>query len=316
MEGQSGRKRRDERSEEKGRGSDYHLLIAASSVVLVIAIISGFVLLAPPAPAATETRFAFREGDYLNYSISGTYEDKAVTGTYNATTLTVENGYASGFSTSYGLSDQEVGSNLSALGLPSFSVSGQYVGTGRFATPFGLKEVKWNFQAHPDGLFEIDYYGIDPFVVYGGVINGKGTHLDFVLNGTANPSLKEGSTRPIATATAVFPTTTSDSLRYEGVQNVTACVPFFHPHGGTLAFNASTTAAHMDIYAFSDGNIRSMAEGGPFAYDLKATKLGAGNISEAVTMPPGLYILALLSHDPAPDLATETSYQWNVTWNE
>jgi hypothetical protein len=304
------------RSGGKRRGSDYHLLIAATSVIVVIAVIGAMVLLVPAAPAETEARFAFRDGDHLNYTISGTYHSRAVTGTYNVSLDDVVNGQATTMYPSVNVSDQTIWTNISDLSLSANYLQGQDVGSGHFSTPFGVKEVKWNFRIHPEGLFEIDFYGLDPFVVYGGVVNGKDTHLDFVLKATSNPFVKENNTKPIGMTKDVFPLTTSGTSRSMVFQNVTMYAPFYHPDGGALTFSMGLHAFDMDVYGFSEGNIRSMAEGGPFAYDLKATELAVGNVSRTLTMPPRTYILAFLFHSPAQDLTTESTYEWSVAWNE
>jgi hypothetical protein len=72
----------------------------------------------------------------------------------------------------------------------------------------------------------------------------------------------------------------------------------------------------MDVYGFSEGNIRSMAEGGPFAYDMKATQMAVGNVSETLTMPPGTYVLVFQFHSPSQDVTTSSNIEWDVTWNE
>lgn len=316
MEGQGVQDQGAGRSGRKRRGSDYSLLIAATSVVVVIAIIAAAILLVPSAPGKTDARFAFSDGDYLNYTLFGTYRNRTVTGTYNVSLDDVINGQATITYPFLTVSDGTIWSNISDLSLSADILHGQDVGSGHFSTPFGVKEVKWNFRAHPEGLFEIDYYGLDPFVVYGGVVNGMDTHLDFVLNATSNPFIRENNTKPVVLSWDVFPLTTSGTSRGTALQNATMYAPFYHPDGGTLTYSAGMLAFDMDVYGFSEGNIRSMAEGGPFAYDLKATKMAVGNVSQTLTMPPGTYMLVFQYHSPAQDLTTEATYEWSVTWNK
>jgi hypothetical protein len=69
---------------------------------------------------------------------------------------------------------------------------------------------------------------------------------------------------------------------------------FYFSKGARLHFNM--TANDTNVYGFSEANIRSMAENGPYAYDMAVTRLHVANETVDTILPSGLYVLILGGH--------------------
>jgi hypothetical protein len=68
----------------------------------------------------------------------------------------------------------------------------------------------------------------------------------------------------------------------------------YNTNSGFLHLNI--TATDIDVYVFSEGNIVSMANGGPFAYDIALTRIHASSDLGEAIVSPGLYIIFATSH--------------------
>ena len=69
----------------------------------------------------------------------------------------------------------------------------------------------------------------------------------------------------------------------------------------TAHLNYSLNVSDVDVIGFSDGNVRSMTEGGPFAYDLDLFRPHSGNATGELEMPRGNYLIYFVGHNMALD---------------
>jgi hypothetical protein len=236
----------------------------------------------------------FRNGDYFIYDATGTYDNTSIAGSYNLTIKEVGKGAIGGY--------QGLNSNLPELdslmnridGLSLMSFVGQEIGTGKVNTSFGVKEVKQEFQGK-DGWAAIGYVGSNPQVLYGCAVNGPSFHLDLRLSKTNNTFAIANNTASITPLTREDQQSGPGTPTYYPGQNGTLWMTFYYSKGAHLHFNI--TAVDTNVYGFSEANMLSMAENGPYAYDLAVTRLHVANETVDTILPPGYYILIIIGHE-------------------
>jgi hypothetical protein len=84
----------------------------------------------------------------------------------------------------------------------------------------------------------------------------------------------------------------------------------FHTDNGGM-FRYNLTATDTNMIAFTDGNIRSMAEGGPFANWPELTDPHAGNMTGDTIMPGGFCCVVFLGQ--APEGSPQSMFTWKLT---
>ena len=164
------------------------------------------------------------------------------------------------------------------------------VGIGSIDTDFGTKDVTLVFQVH-DGWTVVFYRGYDPYVIYGCVANGPDFHLSLILNQTNNHYVIDNNTSP-----AELPhhqATVSDSYRFVTVAGDIFGRAFYLPNGANFSYNI--TGNGTNLYTYSESNILSMANGGPYAYYSPMTRLNVTNSMDNLILPPGYYVITLFA---------------------
>ncbi|MGD1060819.1 MAG: hypothetical protein ABR879_05120 [Methanomassiliicoccales archaeon] len=275
-------------------------IIVLAIVVLVVVTIIAVTFAPPPASSlAINTSAGLNAGDSLSYSVTGTFNGSAVFGVFNTSFEAGSAGFSSWTIWPAITNIRELDENLSGwLGLPA---RGLPVGVCQFMTPFGVKNVVYTFTCSfiggGVGVTTIAYVGVDPNVAYGFIVNSPAFHLLLTLNQTNNTRVESGNTDSIPWHN----TDAGVSLPHEGggtlYPGVTQYEGFYLENGCHISFNI--TSDKGDVYAFTEGNIRSMAEGGPFAYDSDASRIGAANETGEALVPAGLFVVLMSSHGAA-----------------
>jgi hypothetical protein len=258
--------------------------------IIIISIISVIVLTPPgenPNPNLL-SEAGFQNGDYFSYRVTGFYNGSTVIGSFN---VTIEgNGWGA---YPINTSNQELNARLFEDSL-SFKDSSFQIGISSLDTPFGVKQVVDTFRPS-DGWATIYYIGINPTVVYGYAVNAPDFHLDMILNTTNNQFAKSNNTEPISWHNPNLEVPSNDDIAGGNVQiGLSTWSHFYNPNDNHLFFNL--TAKDIDVYVFSESNIRSMATGGPFACDLGLTRVHASNETGDAMIFPGLYVIFATGH--------------------
>jgi hypothetical protein len=92
------------------------------------------------------------------------------------------------------------------------------------------------------------------------------------------------------------------------IDGITSGGTFFTNDGGRL--NYTLNATDVDVFAFSDGNVRSMAEGGPFAYDPGLYRLHSGNMDGTIDLPRGFYFIFFNGHTTVNE--STSHFLWTI----
>ncbi len=278
--------------------------------IIIIVLILGSLMLVCIKPASSAglillRQDGIREGDFFDYDVTGTFNNTSVTGTYH-----IEMGSGLSWSVWKNMSDPRLNAILDQDIPFGFFDSSSEVGAGKYLTSYGLKDVVWLFKANQKWV-SICYTGTDPAVIYGSVVNGQDFHLDIVLKDTGNPWAITNNTSTLS----LNPESTPDTNRGEigGVDNagVTHMTIFYTEHGGLLRYFLNAT--DVDILAFGDGNIRSMAEGGPYAFDPRLTGAHAGDLSDEMIIPVGFYAITFIGQTQYRDQTAHSSFTWILT---
>ncbi len=271
-------------------GSIATKIVAVAVVVMIVAAILAVTLAPPPVSNPDINSYAgLKDGDVFNYTLSGTFNSTTVTGVLNTS--------YSQRSWSYwpiAGASRELNDTLNPW-TPSTLLQ---LDVGKFATPFGTKNVVrvFGIRILPNGMASttISYVGVNPNVVYGFALNGPMFHLLLTLGHTNNGDVKTGNTNAITwhspNTDPKVPTTGGGTIS----RGVTTTGWFYAPNGGQLHYNL--TGDRVDVWAFSESNLRSMADGGPFAYDLSLSRWGVTNQSGDVLVPVGVFVVSLGMH--------------------
>jgi hypothetical protein len=284
--------------------------IVAVAILVVVIVVSSYVLLVPNQQMEDNGSIVLvnsdlQDGDLFVYSMNGTYNGTHLSGTINAKYLS-----PSGYLTNATFSDPDFGFvfwNATTFHLLGGSIQ---VGSGMYMTPFGLKGVVWTFDSNGNWA-TICYVGADPGISYGMSVNGPNTHLTMTLvNTTSNATMDKNTD-----ALKLIPKQVPIGEDYGGVGGIdkvggTSGEGLFTENGAFL--NYSLDATDVDVVGFSYGNIRSMAEGGPFAYDLAITKMHAGNMSGEFVIPAGYYFIYLTGHNKTAE-QSQGLFHWTMT---
>jgi hypothetical protein len=239
-------------------------------------------------------------GDFFIYSVNGTFNGSQVSGS-----IRYDISQASGISGAANLSNEELSSWLGYNSpLSPFGV-GTEVGTDRFVTPFGVKNVVWMFSMN-GGWATISYVGANPGIAYGFSVNGADVHLDLTLTTTSNHWTVVNNTKQLVLQPKPL-VVWSETVN--GLGSGPTIIPIYSEKGGHLNF--SLNAEDGDVIGFSDGNIRSMAEGGPFAYDLDLFIMHSGNTTGGLEIPKGHFFMFVTTHG-ATD-GTQGTFQWTLS---
>ncbi len=154
-----------------------------------------------------------------------------------------------------------------------------------------------------DGWLVVYYVGLDPCVVYGCTALGPDFRLDLKLSNTNDQLAIENNTSPITLAAPELRQHLGDHFSggYSSFQ------VYYTVNGGTLHYNL--TATDMDICAYSETDILSMVEGGPYAFDKNMTVNHVGNVTGVDEIPPGYFYIRLTGHQ-SPD--SEVSFVGDI----
>jgi hypothetical protein len=265
------------------------------AIVIIGVIVLGAALLVFVKPSIDRSSVAIEEtglsnGDVFKYDIAGNYHGSSVTGSLLATYM-ANNGYSTAVTA---MSDADLNSTFFDHSPLSLFGTGSEVGTGKFTSSFGIKEVVWMFMVD-NGWATVDYVGTNPGISYGISVNGPNVHLIITLLETANQWVKVNNTAPLVLLPKPLPTDSNEG-GIGGIDSagVNSGEVIFTNGGGRL--NYSLNATDVDVLAFSDGNIRSMAEGGPFAYDPSLYRLHSGDMNGIVDLPRGFYFIFFTGH--------------------
>ncbi len=223
-------------------------------------------------------------GDWFKYDITGTINGTAVHGYFESG---VDQGPTSGWRYPVNTTDRALADVMDYWSY--WSDPDPQVGQGVIETPFGIKHVVWSFffdfTWSGSGLATISYWGIDPVVQYGFVINGPDVHLDLVMVDTNSKMVMDSNFDSFAWH---YENDDRDYRTQGGGW-------LYHSHRGQevylvdpgrMVFNI--TGDDADVFVFSMSNMVSMAEGGPFAYHLGATMLHMGTYAGETAIPAGL----------------------------
>ena len=266
------------------------MIIVLAAIVVVIVIIAVAVLIYSPSKSSNNLPYGLKGGDYFIYDATGTYNNTSISGYYNLTlvgniTRNLVGGYSGLYSTIPQLNHMM--NNNDKLDL--MTAQGWDVGVGKIGTPFGIKEVFQVFQDH-DGWAVVYYQGSDPLVVYGCAVNGPNFHLDLVLNQTNNQYVIDNNTSSLELQNQP-PTQSGRSITCMIAANSSFSDLCYFPNGANLTCNL--TGQGSNLYCFNEANIMSMAEGGPYAYDIGMTKLDITNVTENAVVPSGYYTIVV-----------------------
>ncbi|MDD1769637.1 MAG: hypothetical protein LUO79_00990 [Methanomassiliicoccales archaeon] len=263
-------------------------IIAVSVVVMIVAAIIAVTMAPPPVTNPDlASNIGLNDGNTFSYSAAGTFNGSAVVGSLNTSFAQKSWTFQHILTSSHELND------ILSSWAPSTVLQ---MGPMKFATPFGLKDVVCTFALWllPGGvgMATMSYIGVNPNIAYGFAVNAPGLHLMLTLNQTNNDHVKTDNHNPITWRSPV----TGPTPPTQGGSNLNAAwgshsTWFYAPNGGHIFYNI--TGEKVDICAFSETNLRSMAEGGPFAYNVQVTRVGAGNESGDAVVPSGLFMIVM-----------------------
>jgi hypothetical protein len=271
------------------RGSWIKLL----AVVIVTAVVSLTLWIVYPSEEEGNPDLVawngLQAGERFKYDIAGIINGTAVHGYFESG---VDQDQYSRWRYPVNTSDQAL-SDVMAYWSYWFSPNPQ-VGQGVIETPFGTKQVvctfAFDFAWSGYGLATISYWGTDPVVQYGFVINGPDVHLDLVMVETNSKNVMSSN----------FHSFDWQDENGDGDYETQGGGWLDHSYGtqgkrvyladpGRMEFNI--TGNDADVFVFATSNMVSMAEGGPFSYLLGATMLHMGNYSGETVVPSGLSLI-------------------------
>lgn len=267
-----------------------------AAVILIVAVlVSASILLVSNKPPNDNSnlyldRSGVHAGDVFTYTLNGMYNDTPVTGTVQVD-ATSDSSYGS---QTISFSNQELNSTFWDHSPLDLFGSGTQTATGKYMTPFGVKEVVWMFRV-TGGWAMINYVGANPGISYGSSVNGPNVHLSLVLTSTTNQWVGVNNTQPLNLQPKIMPTEGSEG-GMGGIDpaGATSGMLFYSKNGVHL--NYSLNATDVDVMGFSEGNVRSMAERGPFAYDLNLYMVHANRTTGSLEMPAGYYFIYFIGH--------------------
>lgn len=246
------------------------------------------------------------EGDQFVYSVDGMFNDRPVNGTITAKYIA-----SSGFGNNGTFSDPEFGSSF--WNHSSFSIFGQgtQVGTGMYATPFGPKGVVWTFST-AGSWATVTFVGPRPGIAYGSAINGPNVHLITALIDTTSQWVMVNNTAPLTIQPKPFQNAYDEGgLGGIDAHGSSSGETIYTENGGHM--NYSIEAKDVDVISYSEGNIRSMAEGGPYAYDTNLFILHSGNATGDLEIPKGFFYVVFFGHNPTTEPSSGV-FSWKITY--
>jgi hypothetical protein len=276
----------------KRRSRKNNILIVLAAILVAVIMVTTVVLIYLPSKDSADLPYGLKGGDHFVYAATGTYNNTNISGFYNVTLIgNVSRNIVGGYSYLNStipdlnrlLNDQ--------IGFSLLSAKGFNIGVGKIATPFGIKDVFQVFQVY-DGGTVVYFQGYDPQVIYGCAVNGPNLHLDLLLNQTNNQYAIENDTLPLEwQAQTPTPSGNGIPLRFGPEQNFNDL--FYFSNGANLSYNINASGKNgSNIYCYNEANMQSMANGGPYAYDLRLTKLDFMNETVGAILPPGYFELA------------------------
>jgi hypothetical protein len=173
-----------------------------------------------------------------------------------------------------------------------------------------MKQVVWTFNAWTTlaglPMTTISYIGVNPNVIYAFALNAPSFHLLLTLDHTNNELVKTGNTNAInwhnPNTSPAVPTSGGSTMNATwGTESQW----FYAPNGGHLYYNL--TGDKIDFWAFSESNLRSMADGGPFAYNTDISRWGGSSETGEAAIQPGLFLFVFSTHG-----AGTAHYTYNV----
>ena len=181
------------------------LIVLGAVAVVAIVVMASLAFQAAPAKVFRSSTDGFRVGDHFYYDAIGTYNGTPVLGLYSTTLTHVYSNGGGGYCR-LNSTAPELDALLNRY-LTMWNLFGAYViGTGKFATPYGVKEVVQLFDIFP-GFTAVYYVGWEPQAIYGCVVNGPDLHLELGrLNSTNNPYAISNNTEPVAVSRQNTPT--------------------------------------------------------------------------------------------------------------
>jgi hypothetical protein len=280
------------------------------AVLVVAAVIMGSVLVMTNKQPVDNSRIELEwaglyDGDQFVYSVEGTFNDTPINGTINAKFM-----FPSSFQYNATFDDPEFSFIFTNNSMFSIFGQGTQVGTGMYATPFGVKGVVWTFAA--GSWATVTYVGPRPGIAYGSAINGPNVHLSIALTHTTSQWTMVNNTLPLTLQPKPFPTGAFNEGGMGGIdaQGGSSGDMIYTENGAHM--NYSIDAKDVDVISYSDGNIRSMAEGGPFAYDPNLYRLHSGNATGELEIPRGFFFMAFIGHNPTTE-PSSGKFSWKLT---
>ncbi len=268
------------------------VLFVVSVLIIITLVASSIIYFSPKQTDYNSLLFSQKgvhDGDYFIYSVLGSYNGSLVNGSFKIEFPDNSFWQSRDFNTSNPELNERL--NNSAIQFITFYFD---MGTCKFSTPFGIKNVVWTFGfiPGPEGidLASVSFFGIDPNVVYGYRINGPGLHLDLVLNQTNNADAMSGNTNPFAWA---IPNYIESS--YQANPGVVSANRgsikgwWIWTDGAIMNFNI--TGGNIRLYGFSEGDMCSMMEGGPFAYNYALSRMNSTNVAGEAQIPQGIFLI-------------------------
>ncbi len=279
-------------------------MISVISVAMALMIASILlVTIKPPRDNSSINldRSGVHEGDEFVYTLTGTYNGSQVTGTFLINAIS-----DSSYRSQTNLTDPELNSTIGNY--PLFG-SGPQVGVGKYLTPLGVKDVVWVFGVYA-GWASIYYVGANPGISYGLTVSGPNIHLNMVLDQTTNQWAKANNTHSFLLSPKEIPNEANEG-GMGGIDSAGSMSGevFYTENGGLL--NYSLNATDVDVIGFSEGNVRSMAEGGPFAYDMDLYMLHGSRTTGVLEMPAGYYFIYFTGHNNTA--GPSGFFHWNLT---
>jgi hypothetical protein len=271
------------------------IISAVIAVIIIVSILMAAILIQPSQSSNPDllSTAGFRSGDYFHYRASGSFNGTAITGSFNITIYDVfDHGLGVGYR-ELNTSSRELNDRISKENAFGFMETSTQVGTGSIYTPFGVKKVVETFGPY-DGGAQVSYIGVSPAVPYGYVLNAADYHLDLVLDETNNSFAKMNNTESIIWHDPSPDTWPKDGTGGNVSAGSTTWGGLYNTNHDFLHFNI--TATDVDVYVFSQSNIVSMANGGPFAYDIALTRIHASTESGKAIVSPGLYVILATAH--------------------
>jgi hypothetical protein len=276
----------------KRRSKKTNLLIVLAAIVVTVIMVTTVVMIYLPSKGSADLPYGLKGGDHFVYAATGTFNNTNISGFYKVALIgNVSRNVVGGYSY-LNSTIPELNRLLNAqIGFSLLSAQGFSIGVGKIETPFGIKDVFQVFRVY-DGGTVVYYQGYNPQVIYGCVINAPNLHLDLVLNQTNNQYAIENNTLPLEWQTQT-PTPSGNGIpfRFGPEQNFTDL--FYFSNGANLSYNISAGGKNgPNIYCYNEANMQSMANGGPYAYDLRLTRLDFMNETVGAILPTGFFELA------------------------